>query len=30
MGQVLCLLMILCGAVILLGRKKIPAQKQLL
>jgi len=30
MGQVLCLLMILCGAVILLGRKKIPVQKQLL
>jgi len=27
MGQVLCLLMILCGAVILLGRKKIPAQE---
>lgn len=27
MGQVLCLLMILCGAVILLGRKKMPAQE---
>ena len=30
MGQVLCLLMIICGAAILLGRQKMPAKKQLL